>query len=162
LKEKGGLKMKVILTQTVKGHGVEGDVIEVSRGYADCYLVPQHFAVPVTPDSIRQLEARRDALMKLDNEKAEEAESIRRVLDGKTVTILVPTVGDNNRLFGSVTCPVIIDAIKATYGIEIDRHDIDTGGIIKSVGKHSIKIDLYRDIRAFMTVDVVSCQCQYN
>jgi len=62
--------MKVILTREVKGHGVEGDVIEASRWYANNYLFPQHLAVPVTPDSIKQLEARRDALMK---QKAEEA-----------------------------------------------------------------------------------------
>ncbi|MDR0888890.1 MAG: 50S ribosomal protein L9, partial [Coriobacteriales bacterium] len=51
--------MKVILLKELKGRGGEGDVIEVARGYATNYLLPQKIAVEATPGNLKQLEARR-------------------------------------------------------------------------------------------------------
>ena len=145
--------MKVILTGELKGHGGEGDVIEVSRGYANNYLLPQHRAIPATPGNIKQLEARRHHIEKREAQRLAEAGDYSQLLDGKTVIITVK-VGDAGRLFGSVTAGIIADAIKDEYGIEVDRHKIETHGTIKTIGEHPVEIAVYREIKARLTVKV--------
>jgi len=146
--------MKVILTGELKGHGGEGDVIEVSRGYANNYLLPQHRAIPATPGNLKQLEARKHHIEKREAQRLAEAGDYSKLLDGKTVTITVK-VGDAGRLFGSVTAAIIADAIQEAYEVEVDRHKIETHGTIKTIGEHPVDIAVYRDIKAHLTVKVL-------
>lgn len=147
--------MKVILTGELKGHGGEGDVIEVSRGYANNYLLPQQKAILATPGNLKQLQARKHHIEKREAQRLAEAGDYSQLLDGKTVVITVK-VGDAGRLFGSVTAPIIADAIKDEYGIEVDRHKIETHGAIKTIGEHPVEIAVYREIKARLTVKVVA------
>ena len=146
--------MKVILTGELKGHGGEGDVIEVKRGYANNYLLPQHRAIPATPGNLKQLEARKHHIEKREAQRLAEAGDYSKLLDGKTVTITVK-VGDAGRLFGSVTAAIIADAIQAAYEVEVDRHKIETHGTIKTIGEHPVEIAVYREIKAHLTVKVL-------
>ena len=61
-------------------------------------------------------------------------------------------VGENDQLFGSITTAQIVDAIKAQLGVEVDRKRIGRGATIKTVGKHPVEVNLYRDINAIVTV----------
>jgi len=146
--------MKVILTGELKGRGGEGDVVEVSRGYANNYLLPQGMAVLATPGNLKQLEARKHHIAKREAQRLAEAGDYSKLLDGKTVTIPVK-VGDAGRLFGSVTAPIIVEALKAAYDVEVDRHKIETHGAIKTIGEHAVDIAVYREIKAHLTVKVV-------
>jgi len=146
--------MKVILTGELKGHGGEGDVIEVARGYANNYLLPQHKAIPATPGNLKQLEARKHHIEKREAQRLAEAGDYTKLLEDKTVTITVK-VGDAGRLFGSVTAAIIADAIQEAYDVEVDRHKIETHGTIKTIGEHPIDIAVYREIKARLTVKVV-------
>jgi len=146
--------MKVILTGELKGHGGEGDVIEVTRGFANNYLLPQHKAIPATPGNLKQLEARKHHIEKREAQRLAEAGDYTKLLDGKTVTITVK-VGDAGRLFGSVTAPIIVEAIQAAYDVEVDRHKIETHGAIKTIGEHPVEVAVYREIKAHLTVKVV-------
>ncbi|MCL2654257.1 MAG: 50S ribosomal protein L9 [Coriobacteriia bacterium] len=146
--------MKVILTGELKGHGGEGDVIEVQRGFANNYLLPQHRAIPATPGNLKQLQARKHHIEKREAQRLAEAGDYSQLLDGKTVTIVVK-VGDAGRLFGSVTAAIIADAIQEAYEVEVDRHKIETHGAIKTIGEHPVEIAVYREIKARLTVSVV-------
>ena len=146
--------MKVILTGELKGRGGEGDVIEVSRGYANNYLLPQRKAIVATPGNLKQLEARKHHIEKREAQRLAEAGDYSQLLDGKEISIVVK-VGDAGRLFGSVTPAIIADAIKAAYDVEVDRHKIETHGTIKTIGEHPVDIAVYREIKAHLTVKVV-------
>jgi len=146
--------MKVILTGELKGRGGEGDVIEVSRGYANNYLLPKHRAIVATPGNLKQLEARKHHIEKREAQRLAEAGDYSKLLDDKEVIIVVK-VGDAGRLFGSVTSAIIADAIRETYDIEVDRHKIETHGTIKTIGEHPVDVAVYRDIKAHLTVKVV-------
>jgi len=147
--------MKVILTQEVKGKGGEGDVVEVARGYAVNYLFPRGFAVEATPGSVRQLEARMHNIKRREESRISEAQAIADSLEGKSVSISAK-VGEEGRLFGSVTSHMIEEAIAEQLDVAVDRRKVDAHGHIKEIGDHTITVQIYRDIRASVEVKVVA------
>lgn len=147
--------MKVILLQELKGRGGEGDVIEVARGFAVNYLLPRKVAIEATSGNLKQLEQRRHNIQKREEQRIGSAESLRAALDGKSVTIGAK-VGEEGRLFGSITSPMVEEAIREQLGAEVDRRKIETHGHIKEVGPHVVDITVYRDVKAQVTVNVVA------
>ncbi len=147
--------MKVILLQELRGRGGEGDVINVADGFANNYLLRQGIAVRATKGELKQLEQRRGAIAKREEKRIAEAESLREQLTGTTVPVEAQ-VGEEGVLFGSVTAPIIAEAIKAVTGVEIDRKRVDLKNPIKTAGTHEVTISLYRDIKAVVTLTVGS------
>ncbi|HET6350958.1 MAG TPA: 50S ribosomal protein L9 [Coriobacteriia bacterium] len=147
--------MKVILLQELKGRGGEGDVIEVARGFAVNYLLPRKVAIEATSGNLKQLEQRRHNIEKRETARISDAEGQTSALEGKTVTISAK-VGEEGRLFGSVTTPMIEEAIREQLGVEIDRRKIETHGHIKEVGEHVVDVQIYRELKAHVTVQVVA------
>ena len=146
--------MKVILTEEVKGKGGEGDVVDVARGYAVNFLFPRKMALEATPGNLKQLEARSGNIKQREESRLTDADSMAAGLDGKTVTIQAK-VGEEGRLFGSITGPMVEDAIAEQLSVEVDRRKIDLHGQIKEVGEHVVTVQIYREIRADVTVNVV-------
>ena len=147
--------MKVILLQEVKGKGVEGDVVDVARGFANNYLLPQGIAVLATKGNLKQLELRRHNIAKREAGRIETAEANKVAIEAATLRI-VARVGDEGQLFGSVTNQMISDALKEQAGIEIDRKIIDLPEAIKTAGEHQAIVSLHRDIKATVRVLVGS------
>jgi len=147
--------MKVILLQELKGRGGEGDIIEVAQGFAVNYLLPRNIAIQATAGNVKQLEQRVHNIKKREDLRVGDASSLAAALDGKSVTILAK-VGEEGRLFGSVTAPMIEDAIREQLGVEVDRRKIETHGHIKEMGEHVIAVAVYRDVKAQVTVNVVA------
>lgn len=146
--------MKVILLQELQGRGAEGDVIDVARGFAVNYLFPRKIAIEATSGNLKQLEQRMHNIRKRDEARLDEANQLAASLEGKTVTIGAK-VGEEGRLFGSVTSPMVEEAIREQLGVEVDRRRIETHGHIKEVGEHPVEISIYRDVKASITVNVV-------
>jgi large subunit ribosomal protein L9 len=146
--------MRVILLQELKGRGGEGDVIDVTRGFAVNFLLPKKIAVEATAGNLKQLELRKHNIAKRETERLDTADKIVNALNGKKVTIPA-RVGEEGQLFGSVTAPQIAEAIAGQYGVEIDRRKIDLKNPIKKAGEHQVSISIYREVRAAVTVEVV-------
>ncbi|MGI6590064.1 MAG: 50S ribosomal protein L9 [Eggerthellaceae bacterium] len=145
--------MKVILLTEVHGKGGEGDVIDVARGFANNYLLPQKKAVLATKGNLKQLEQRRANIAKREETRVANAEALKDQLQGKVVKVDA-RVGEEGQLFGSVTAAQIADALKEQEGIEVDRKRIELGNPIRVAGKHQVEISLYRTIKAGITVQV--------
>jgi large subunit ribosomal protein L9 len=146
--------MKVILTQELKGKGGEGDVVDVARGYAVNYLLPRKLAIEATPGNLKQLDARKGNILKREETRIGEARTLAERLEGGRVTIEAKA-GEEGRLFGSVTSPMIVDAIATQLDAEVDRRKVDVHGHIKELGEHTITVQVYRDIKTEVTVVVV-------
>jgi large subunit ribosomal protein L9 len=146
--------MKVILLDEIKGKGREGDVVEVARGYAVNFLLPRKLAVEATSGNIKQLEARRTNIEKREVGRRTDAESVAARLDGKRVTIEANS-GEGGRLFGSVTGPMIEEAVLAQLDVDIDRRKMDVHGHIKTLGEHPVEVRLHQDVHAEVIVVVV-------
>lgn len=144
--------MKVILLKELRGRGGEGDIIEVSRGFANNYLLTQGYAVQATPGNLKQLEQRKRNIEKREEVRIADANALVEKLNGATVKVDAQ-VGEEGQLFGSVTAPMIADAIKDALDVEVDRRRIELGKPIKQVGAYPVDINVYRTIKA--TVNVV-------
>ncbi len=147
--------MKVILTQELRGRGGEGDVIDVARGFAVNYLLPRNFAIQATPGNLKQLEQRKHNITKREEQRIGSAETFATSLDGKTV-VIAAKVGEEGRLFGSVTAAMVHEAILEQLGVDVDRRKIETHGHIKMAGAHVVDISVYREIKVQVTVEVVA------
>ena len=143
--------MEVILLKELRGRGGEGDVIDVSRGFANNYLLRQGYAIKATPGNLKQLEQRRKNIEKREEVRIANANELAEKLNGLNVKVTVQ-VGEEGQLFGSVTAPMIADAI-VDMGIEIDKRRVELGKPIKMVGEFPVDVSIYRDIKA--TVNVV-------
>lgn len=145
--------MKVILLEELQGKGGEGDVVEVSRGFANNYLLPNRIAILATKGNLKQLEQRRKNIAKREEVRIANAEEQKAKLEAAELTIKAK-VGDEGILFGSVTAQMIADAL-AEAGIEVDRRRVEIRQAIKTIGEHNIEVSLYRDIKAAIKVNVV-------
>lgn len=143
--------MKVILLAEVKGKGGEGDVVEVANGFANNYLFPKNLAVAATKGNLKQLEQRKHNIAAREENRIEEANKTKEILDALTVKVEA-RVGEEGVLFGSVTAQMIADAVKAQADIDIDRRRVEIKSAIKSAGTHQVAIALYRDIKANLTI----------
>ena len=146
--------MKVILLQELKGRGAEGDVIDVARGFAVNYLLPRKIAIEATSGNLKQLEARMHNVRKRDEARLADANGVVSALEGKSVGIEAK-VGEEGRLYGSITAQMIEDAVRDQLGLQIDRRKIETHGHIKELGAHVVDISVYREVKAQLTVNVV-------
>lgn len=145
--------MKVILLKELKGKGGEGDVIDVAAGFANNYLLTQGYAVKATPGNLKQLEQRKKNIAKREETRLSDAHALQAKLNELKVKVIAQ-VGDEGQLFGSVTAPMVADAI-AALGVEIDKRRVELGKPIKVAGEHDVVVSIYRDIKA--TVKVVVC-----
>lgn len=126
-------KMKVLLTKDVEHLGAAGDIKEVSGGYGRNYLLPQGMAVIATRGAIKQAEERLSAQRKREAVLRQEAQVLAQRMAGVTLTF-VERVGENDRLFGSVTASDIAEKLHAAIGVDIDRRRIELDEPIKRVG----------------------------
>lgn len=145
--------MQVILLKELPGKGGEGDVIDVARGFANNYLLAQGFAVKATKGNLKQLEERKKNIAKREETRIADANALAEKLNAATVRVEAQ-VGEEGVLFGSVTAPMVADAIENELGIEIDRRRVELGKPIKMVGTYQVPVSLYRDIKGTVTVIV--------
>jgi len=147
--------MKVILLQEIKGQGGEGDVVEVKRGYAVNYLFPKKMAIEASKGNLKQLELRKHNIAKREADRLDSADKILNALANK-VLVIGARVGEEGQLFGSVTTQQIAERLGEEFGLEIDRRKIDLRAPIKTAGEHSVSVSIYRDVKAVLTIEVVS------
>lgn len=138
--------MKVILLQELKGKGGEGDVVDVTPGFANNYLLPQKRAQLATKGNLKQLEQRKHNIAKREENRIGNANEMKNALDGALIKVIAQ-VGEEGQLFGSVTAQMIADAIKEAKDIDVDKRRIELGRAIKTAGEHEVSISLYRDIK---------------
>ena len=145
--------MEVILKQDVKGTGKAGDTVKVSDGFARNRLIPAGLAVEATDANRKQLErSKARAAEKYAQEKAE-AEAFAKKLESNTVVVKTK-VGDNGKLFGSITSMDIAAAIKEQTGEDIDRRKIVLEKPIKETGTEQVEIKLFQDVSAKVMVRI--------
>ena len=145
--------MKVILTQDVPKVGDLGTIQDVKDGYARNYLIPHGMARIATPGMIRQVEERQEAerrrIAALEDDMRELAEQI----DGIRLEIQA-RVGEQGRLFGSVTSSDIAAQLTEISGQEIDRRKVDLEAPIRQVGEVTVPIRLVGRLAPTVTVSV--------
>lgn len=145
--------MKVILRQDFETLGKIGEVVDVKDGYARNYLFPRGIAYAALKGNIRALEEEKKAVDKRSKQELKAAEELASVLEPISVTIPVQ-VGEEDKIFGTVTTQMIADALKEK-GHEIDKRKIEIEEPIKALGIYGVSLKLHPSISAKIKVWVV-------
>ncbi|MFO7446362.1 MAG: 50S ribosomal protein L9 [Ignavibacteriaceae bacterium] len=145
--------MKVILRQNYETLGQIGEVVEVKAGYARNFLIPRKIAYLALAGNIRALDEEKKNTAKKVQQELHAAENQATELEKVSVTIPVQ-VGEEDKIFGSVTTQMIADALKEK-GYDIDKRKIDIEEQIKSLGIYGINIKLHTNVNAKIKVWVV-------
>ncbi len=147
-------KMKVLLLQDVEHLGKAGEIKDVSGGFGRNYLLPKGFAVLATKSQIKQAEERLAAQRRKAEAARKEAETLAAKLAELTLTFVVK-VGEQERLYGSVTNADIAAKLREVAGIEIDRRKIALEDPIKRTGEYEVPVELASGVSATLKVVVV-------
>ena len=145
--------MKVILRKNFNQLGQVGELVVVKDGYALNFLIPRQIAYPATAGNLRALEEEKKQIANKETKNLEAANVFSAELEKVSVTIPV-TVGEDDKIFGSVTSKMIADALQEK-GIEVDHRKIEIEEPIKSLGIYSIKIKIHADVVATVKTWVV-------
>lgn len=145
--------MKVILRQNHETLGEVGDVVEVKDGFARNFLIPRKIAYLALKGNVRSLDEEKKTIDKRKKQELTAAETLSAELEKVSVSIPVQ-VGEEDKLFGSVTTQMIADSLKEK-GFEIDKRKIEIEEPIKSLGIYSVNVKLHPSVSAKVKVWVV-------
>ncbi|MGQ0670494.1 MAG: 50S ribosomal protein L9 [Actinomycetota bacterium] len=145
--------MKVILQKSVEKLGVPGDLVEVADGYARNFLMPRGLAVKATKGGVRHIESLQRAHGTRIAHAKTEAEAVASKLTATPLKVLA-RVGEEGRLFGSVTASDLAEEIERQTGVTVDRHDIHLAEPIRSIGVHEVRLHVFPEIDPILSVEV--------
>lgn len=145
--------MKVLLIKDVKSLGKAGEIKEVKDGYGHNFLVGKGFAKIATTEVIEDWKEDDDRKKQEKVEEIEKFNAYKEKLEG--LTILIKKKSAPVGIQGSVSKDEITKTIKANYGIEIDKRNMDMKRAIKTTGTHNIDVKLGHGIHAILNVEIV-------
>jgi large subunit ribosomal protein L9 len=146
--------MKVLLRSDIDGVGKRGDIIDVSGGFARNHLLPAGKAIVASPGLESQAAAMRRSRDLRDARDRVSSETVARALVGRPITLSARATGE--RLFGSVSAADIVRRVEEQTGVVIDRKHLLLEEPIKTVGEHSVRVELVGDVVFELTVEVAA------
>jgi large subunit ribosomal protein L9 len=145
--------MKVILRETIDSLGIIGSEVDVAKGYARNFLLPQNKAVPATPQYRKILEHEKAKFELQIAKEREFAQQMAQRLEGVECQIAAK-VHEEDRLYGSVTIRDILDAL-AKQDIQLEKRMVLLKEPIKTIGTFKVAIRVYTEVEPEITVNVV-------
>ena len=149
--------MKVILQQDVKGQGKKGQLVEVSDGYGRNFLLPRKLAVEAPAENINTMKMQDKAKKAKAAEEKARAETLSEQLKNCQVKISA-RAGQGGKLFGAVTGKEISDALKAQYGLEVNKSQLVLAAPIKSFGSYEVNCKLGSEVSGTVYVLVTEAK----
>jgi len=145
--------MNVILFKDVQGLGEEGDMKEVTSGYARNFLFPQSLAGEDSAVNRNRIKEYRKKIELKKVKKREKALKLAEELSSLSINISA-AVGDNDKLFGAIH---EADIAKSLYeqGYEVEKKNILLTEPIKSIGVYKVRVKIYEDVEAELKIWVV-------
>ena len=133
--------MKVVLLQTVPHVGKAGEVKEVANGYARNYLIPRGLAKPATPAALAEARQRQEAEARREARLEAEAAQLEQQINQTQLTFRV-RVGEQGRLYGSITAADIAEQLARQLGREIDKRRVELAEPIRQLGRYQVPVRL--------------------
>jgi large subunit ribosomal protein L9 len=143
--------VRVVLTEDLPNLGNSGDLVRVKPGFARNFLIPRGLAALATKDNVKRIEHEKRVALARAQKQRSASQAIADKLNGVKITIGAQ-VGEENKLYGSITTRDIEEAL-AAKGFEIDRRKIMTDPI-KELGTHAIAIKIASGIDATIELEI--------
>lgn len=144
--------MKVILLKDVKKQGKKDDVIEVSDGYAQNFLIKNNLAIKYTSGSKLKLDSEIDERNKNEQALVSECQKIKDSLEKKEYIFKVK-VGKNGKIFGTISSKQIAEELNES-GFNIDKKTVKINVPIDSLGTYNVNVELHKKVIANIKVKV--------
>ena len=146
--------IQVILQHDVDNVGASGELVKVRPGFARNYLLPRQLAVPATAAAVNRITHERAVALSKSDKLKKEMRDLAAKLNGLAIK-LERAVGEDGKLFGSVTAKEIETAVKAK-GFTIDRKKLTLAEPLKAIGTFEIPLKLMTDVTATLKVEVAA------
>ncbi|MCH5278407.1 MAG: 50S ribosomal protein L9 [Christensenellaceae bacterium] len=147
--------MKVLLKQDVHGTGKTGDIVNVSDGYANNFLIPRGKAIPADAGTINAANIKKQAQKHRVEVQRRNAKALAADMSKLTVKVF-SKAGENGRLFGSITGKEVAAALKEQYDIDVDKKKIRIDEPIKAVGVYTVGAHMFEQTDAKFKVEVLA------
>ena len=146
--------MEVILRQAVEKLGQPGDVVKVSPGFARNYLLPRGIAYAATAGNLKRIAQEKARLQSAEDERRGTAQGVASQLENVSLTFSA-RVGEEGKLFGSVTASDIAEQLHAQGFTAIEKRQIDLHEPIKALGVYRVPVRLHADVKPEIKVWVI-------
>lgn len=137
--------MKVILLQDVKSLGKEGDIVNVSDGYARNFVIPKKLGVEANEKNKNDLKLKKQREAREAAERLAEAQQLAKKLEAVTVVVTM-RAGEGGRVFGSVSAKEIAQEAKKQFNLDLDKKKIQLAEPVKSFGSFEVPIRLHPQV----------------
>jgi len=144
--------LKVIFIKDVNGQGKEGEIKEVKDGYANNYLIKKGLAVSLTKESKKRLDEEKILKKKKEHQQEVDFLKIKKQIEDNLIIFKVKT-GREDKVFGSISSKQISNEL-AKIGIDIDKKKIIINNSIANLGFHNVEIDLCKNIKAILKIEL--------
>lgn len=151
--DEGDERMKVILIEDVKGRGKKDDIIDVANGYGQ-FLLSSAKAIIASDENIKTLETEKQMIKEREKEHLALMNKLKQDIESKSVTIYI-NMGNDGKLFGSVTTKQVVEAFEEQTGIRLDKKKVELVSDINSVGIYTASVSLHKDVKAQFEINVL-------
>ena len=145
--------MQVILLKDVEKLGKRGESLNVRDGYGRNFLIPLQLAVSATPENLKRTEIEKKLEAGRKARNREDAGKLAETLAALNLRFEV-TAGEKNKVFGSITTQDLAKAL-AQKGISVDKKQFRLTEPLRTLGKHSVAIDLAPEVKATLQIEIV-------
>jgi len=145
--------IEVLLTETVKPLGEQGDIVRVKPGYARNYLLPQGVATIATEHNKQMVERHREQVAAIEADRIKQYRERASAIARYSVT-LEANANDDGHLYGSIVEIDISGALRAA-GYQVESDQIKLEGPLRELGMYTVKIELHPEVNTEVKVWVV-------
>ncbi|EEG76944.1 50S ribosomal protein L9 [Dethiobacter alkaliphilus] len=146
--------MQVILLKDVKALGKKGEIKEVAEGYGRNFLLPRGLAVEASGGHLKQHKQQEKVVAGKKAKALTEAQETASKLNGLKLEMKAK-VGENGRLFGSITSNDVAAALKK-QGFSVDKRKVELSDPVKALGTYSVRVKLHPEVDANLELIVKS------
>lgn len=144
--------MKVILLKDVKGQGKQDDIIEVSDGYANNFLIKNKLAVPYSKKSKEVLDNELETRRINEENLVSSCEALAKEMKKKDLVIQMKA-GKDGKTFGTVSSKQIHEELKK-LGFQVDKKAIHLNHTLDTLGVHKVEIELHKKVKFEINIHI--------
>jgi large subunit ribosomal protein L9 len=145
--------MRVVFLDDVEGVARAGEIKNVADGYARNFLLPRKLAAAATPSYVQQAEAKAKRIAAEEAKRDEAAQAIADKLAAEPI-VMTARVGEQGRLYGSITSGDIAEELSRRAGLQIDHRQVNLDAPIKEIGERELTVSLSRNVKAQVRIEV--------